>query len=189
MYLAIIDDHSQIKIARTSDDLEISELFKKIVFETFSTWKIKYLRNQFARKRKRVSSTSRRMKSRKRLQIWIPKKAFGPDQISNTILKNLSKLSTLHLVVFQTCINKASLPFQWEVNKVTPIYKENEKADISQYRPISLLTNVSKVIERVVFQHWYPIIEAQLEKRQFGFRQKRSTILRLLLYLKEVNEL
>ena len=37
--------------------------------------------------------------------------------------------------------------------------------------------------------HLYPIIEIQLHKRQLGLRHKRSAVLQLLMYLKEVNEL
>ena len=89
-------------------------------------------------------------------------------------------------MLFQTCINKGSFPSYWKQSEVTPIHKENDKADVSNYRPISLLTNVSKVFERVLFNHLYPLIEDQLDDRQFGFRQKRSAVLQLLIYLQEV---
>ena len=89
-------------------------------------------------------------------------------------------------MLFQTCINKGNFPSYWKQSEVTPIHKENDKADVSNYRPISLLTNVSKVFERVLFNHLYPLIEDQLDDRQFGFRQKRSAVLQLLIYLQEV---
>ena len=44
------------------------------------------------------------------------------------------------------------------------------------------------VFERVLLNHLYPKIERQFDNRQFGFRDKRSGVLQLLLYLHKVNE-
>ena len=76
MYLAIIDDHNQIKIARTSDDLEISELLN-----FFYVYKVEgqIPPDQVHKKKNIISSNSRRMKSRKRFQIWMQTKLV--DQI------------------------------------------------------------------------------------------------------------
>ena len=73
-------------------------------------------------------------------------KACGPDNMANLILKNALALAKSLKLIFQTCLNKGKFPESWKTTEITPIYKENEKAHITQYRPISLLKNVSKVI-------------------------------------------
>ena len=64
--------------------------------------------------------------------------------------------------------------------------KKNDKADIKQYRPISLLNNVSKVFEKVSFERLYPPIVGTLSDSQHGFRKKRSAVLQLHLFTDEL---
>ena len=68
--------------------------------------------------------------------------------------------------------------------KITPVYKENDRIDISEYRPFSLLKNVSKVFEKILLASMYPLIE--LRDEQYGFRQARSLLLQLVLFLVEI---
>ena len=70
-------------------------------------------------------------------------KTSGPDNIGNIFLKNLPRLSKILKLVFQTCLNEGLFPKEWKFSEVTPIFKEKDKADVTQYRPISLLANVS----------------------------------------------
>ena len=46
-------------------------------------------------------------------------------------------------------------PSKWKVAKVTPIYKDGDKSDVSNYRPISVLPILSKILERVVHDQLY----------------------------------
>ncbi|XP_075248360.1 uncharacterized protein LOC142341320 [Convolutriloba macropyga] len=113
-------------------------------------------------------------------------KACGPDNIRNIILKNAPALAKSLKLIFQTCLNKGKFPESWKTSEITPIYKENDKADITQYRPISLLKNVSKVFEKVIFERLYPPIERTLSDSQHGFRKKRSAVLQLILFTDEL---
>ena len=79
-------------------------------------------------------------------------KACGPDNIGNIILKNAPALAKSLKLIFQTCLNKGKFPESWKTSEIIPIYKENDKADITQYRPISLMKNVSKIFEKVIFE-------------------------------------
>ena len=74
----------------------------------------------------------------------------------------------------------------WKTSEITPIYKENNKSDIKQYRPISLLKNVSKAFEKVILDGLYPPVERTLSDSQHGFRTKRSAVLQLLLFPDEL---
>ena len=69
---------------------------------------------------------------------------------------------------------------------MTPIYKEYDKTDITQYRPISLLKNVSKVFEKIIFERLYPPIERTLCDSQHTFRKKRSTVFQFIFFTDEI---
>ena len=110
-------------------------------------------------------------------------KACGPDNIGNTILKNLPSLSNSLLLVFQAALNKGYFPTYWKVSEVIPIYKDENRAQIENYRPISLLCNVSKVFEKLIFNEIYEIVNPVLDNSQHGFRRHRSVVTQLLLFL------
>ena len=103
-------------------------------------------------------------------------KACGPDNIGNTILKNLPSLSKSLLLVFQAALNKGYFPTYWKVSEVIPIYKDENRAQIENYRPISLLCNVSKVFEKLIFNEIYEIVNPVLDNSQHGFRRHRSVV-------------
>ena len=58
-----------------------------------------------------------------------------------------------------------------------PLYKKGNTSDFSNYRPISLLTSFSKVIEKIIHKRLYHYLDQQkvFVNEQYGFRQKTST--------------
>jgi len=73
-------------------------------------------------------------------------------------------------------------PKSWKQAKVTPIHKEGDKSDVSNYRPISVLPVVSKIIERAVHNQLYSFLTENniLNPCQSGFRSGHSTTTTLL---------
>ena len=71
-----------------------------------------------------------------------------------------------------------------KIAKVVPIYKKGESLDTSNYRPISLLSSISKILEKIVYSRTIKFIRSfdLLSNSQFGFRQKHSTT-HAILYL------
>ena len=65
----------------------------------------------------------------------------------------------------------------FKVAKVVPIFKGGRKTDIGQYRPISLVSNIGKVLEKIVKKRIVKFLEKTnfFFKNQFGFRKGRST--------------
>ena len=110
-------------------------------------------------------------------------KATGPDGISPKMLreaatrlaKPLTRLINMSLVCKQ-------FPDSWKLTNVLPLYKKNEKTSINNYRPISLLSCVSKVMERVVFKYTWHFIRDNglLSTIQSGFMPGDSTIIQLV---------
>ena len=60
-----------------------------------------------------------------------------------------------------------------ETSKVIPIYKASSKLECSNYRPISLLSNIDKILERLMHNKFFRKKEITFSL-QFGFRQKYS---------------
>ena len=129
MYLATIDDCNQIKITRTSYNLKKIDLFDSFNSNVFNDESqtsreqvYKKMENKFIKlSEDEIKETFSNMDSNK---------ACEPDNISNTVLKNLYNLSKSLILVFQTCLNKRSFTSQWKVIELTTIYRENDKADL-----------------------------------------------------------
>ena len=79
-------------------------------------------------------------------------KATGPNSISVIILKEIEKeisepLSTLINLSFNT----DDFPNCLKLAKVIPVYKKGDQQECNNYRPISLLSNISKLIEKLLY--------------------------------------
>ena len=68
------------------------------------------------------------------------------------------------------------------------IFKEGNKADVSCYRPISLLCCCSKKLEKVIFDRIYKHTKDRLHESQFGVRKQRSATIQLLVFLDRLYE-
>ena len=89
-------------------------------------------------------------------------KASGPDYILVVVLKNCeSELSYILAELFNICLKESYLPKGWNVSLLVPVLKNvGERSTAKNYRPVSLLSVVSKVFEKFVNNR----IVAQLEK-------------------------
>jgi len=68
-------------------------------------------------------------------------------------------------------------PDRLKFSEVRPLYKTGYKTEFSNYRPISLLTSFSKIIEKIIFKRLYNYLNNNniLVDHQYGFRKKLST--------------
>lgn len=111
------------------------------------------------------------------------KNSCNTDRISSKLLKFIGKDISEHLsIVFNQCINCSVFPDLLKMAKVIPIYKANEEYLFQNYRPISILSSVSKVLERIMHDQMVEYFSS-LElfyKSQYGFRKCHSTELSAL---------
>ena len=85
-------------------------------------------------------------------------KASGLDNISARLLKEASPMVTRRLTfVINLSITTGIFPNAWKRVRVSPIFKEDLKTDPNNYRPISVLLIISKLIERVVLTNYMNI--------------------------------
>ena len=119
-----------------------------------------------------------------------------PSEIYNIIDKNTSKYSTdifnmntilfkyindeispILSLLFNRCINEGLFPDEFKKAKIKPLYKSGSKNDMLNFRPISILPQISKYFEKIIkfrlvdFLNKYSIID----KLQYGFRKNMST--------------
>ena len=74
--------------------------------------------------------------------------------------------------------NTSSVPNSWKMSNVCPIFKSGDPFLPSNYRPISLLNNIDKVLERIIFKHVYNHLKDNnfFTSYQSGFMPGDSTV-------------
>ena len=117
------------------------------------------------------------------------KQSAGHDDISNFILKGvISSIADPLAHIFNASILSGVFPEQMKIAKVIPLFKKGDKLDPSNYRPISLLSTLSKILEKIIFKRTMNFLKNHnvFTNSQFGFRQKHSTIHALLNFVDKV---
>ena len=117
------------------------------------------------------------------IQILDPNKASGPDVISHKMLKLCPEKVAVPLhIIFNKSLREGIYPTSWKIANLIPIFKKGDSSLPSNYRPISLISCVGKVMERVVFKHLYNHLKANklIYEYQSGFLPKNSTVHQLL---------
>ena len=112
-----------------------------------------------------------------------PNKAHVGDQISIRMIQICDKAicKPLHLI-YSSYIESGIFPTEWKMAIAVPIHKEDDKQNVKNYRPVSLLPIFSKIFERLIFNEMYSfVIENDLiPSNQPGFKQGQSCINQLL---------
>ena len=78
--------------------------------------------------------------------------AFGPDCIPVVVLKNCEpELSYILAELFNKCLKESCFPDCWKVSSVVPVFKNvGERSTAKSYHPVSLLSVVKEVFEKLV---------------------------------------
>lgn len=107
------------------------------------------------------------------------KTSSGPDGSPNILLKNLdAKFIQTLTIVFNNIINNSYYSRSWKIAKIIPILKKDKDPSIaSSYRPISLLSNVSKLFKTILNSALIKFCNKKhiIPPQQFGLRYKHSS--------------
>ena len=116
-------------------------------------------------------------------------KAYGQDGIPPRLLKEFSReISTSLCSLFNMSLTTGRLPMEWKYANVIPIHKKDCVEPVTNYRPISLLPIISKVLERCVFNNIYPFVSVLINNVQHGFLRNRSCITQLVGILHDIGK-
>ena len=92
--------------------------------------------------------------------------------------------------IFKLSFNTGVVPAQLKIAKVIPIFKAGDKSSMDNYRPISLLSSFSKILEKLVALRLMSYLSENniLSKWQFGFRSGHSTSHPLVHFLNKITD-
>jgi len=92
--------------------------------------------------------------------------------------------------IFNLSLSKGYVPSQLKVAKIVPIFKSGDSQSMDNYRPISLLSVFSKILERVMCARLVTYLESNniISPNQYGFRKKHSTLHPVIHLLNKVTQ-
>ena len=109
----------------------------------------------------------------RKLKRLDPSKATGPDGIPARVLQQCASTLSLPLSrLFSPCFRYGVQPSMWKIANVVPIHKRHSRSEARNYRTVSLLSIMSKVMEKVINRSLMNHLEKKelLSAHQFGFR-------------------
>ena len=109
---------------------------------------------------------------------------------SNFIKQTISSLIDPLHHIFNLSFNSGVVPIQFKIAKVIPIFKSGDRTSMDNYRPISLLSTFSKILEKLVATRLTSFLTANniLSKWQFGFRPGHSTAHPMIHFLNKITD-
>ncbi|XP_065652855.1 uncharacterized protein LOC136080171 [Hydra vulgaris] len=110
-------------------------------------------------------------------------KALGADGVSSYVLKICQNSFCKPLeLLFKRSLKEEQIPLIWKMANVTPLYKNGDKNDPANYRPISLTSIPSKILESILGDKImdYMLTNNLLNSNQHGFRKNKSCTTNLL---------
>ena len=123
------------------------------------------------------------------LQNLDPSKAHGPDGFPSRVLKECAfQLAPSLHYLFTKSLRLSQIPTEWKLANIIPLHKKGVKEYVENYRPISLLSIVSKTLERFVLNHLSLRIQESVHSAQYGFISGRSSTSQLLSTLHNIGK-
>ena len=126
---------------------------------------------------------------KKLLRNLEPHKATGPDDISPRFLKEMAEpLTPILTLIFSASLKQGQTPDDWKEANVSPIFKKGDKSQPANYRPVSLTSVCSKVLEHIIHSHLMNFFENNqiLCDQQHGFGKHRSCESQLLTTVQDL---
>lgn len=107
-----------------------------------------------------------------------PSKSSGPNSVPIKILKLIcAEISYPLTELVNLSFSTGQFPSALKLSRVVPVFKKGSPLETSNYRPISLLSNIDKIFEKLMYSRVISFLEANnvIYSRQFGFRKSYST--------------
>ncbi|XP_026332281.1 uncharacterized protein LOC113239467 [Hyposmocoma kahamanoa] len=110
-----------------------------------------------------------------------PQTAGGPDGVPMFLAKDcVSAFRAPLIYIYGLCLDSSMYPQCWKLSCVTPVPKGDARGDVTQYRPIAVLSVFAKIFESIVNRHICGQVDGLLHNSQHGFRRARSTTTNLV---------
>ena len=126
----------------------------------------------------------------KELEMLVVTKSRGADDIPAILLKKTANTVSKSIKsLFNNIGRLHKVPGSWKHGLVSPIFKDGNKSEVKNYRPVTLLNIISKVFEKLVLKFFAEHLLNSIKSCQFGFLPRRSVILQLILSLSNIFEI
>ena len=105
-------------------------------------------------------------------------KSMGLEYFSTKLVKDAAPaISDILAHIINRCITTSDIPTERKTARITPLYKEGNMEDPNNYRPISVLPFISKILEKITFKELQQHTDNLniLTRFQAGFRREKST--------------
>ena len=107
----------------------------------------------------------------------LPNKSGSIDDLHMTIFREcIDVLAPALAFIFNLSTEKGIFPDKLKIARVTPVYKADDRKVLGNYRPISNLSNISKLFEKLTFSRINSFVETKriISSKQFGFRKRKN---------------
>ena len=122
-------------------------------------------------------------KVRKILKNLSSSRSTAIDELNNYSLKIAADfvVSPIHHIICLSVIQN-KFPDKWKCSKIIPVHKKGDKTDRKNYRPVAILSPISKVLEKVLYEQIYSYFSRNnlFHSNLHGYRKHRSTQTALL---------
>jgi len=125
----------------------------------------------------------------KKLKLLRQDKAGGPDELIPRLLTMIHEEICYPLtLLFKKLLTEGAVPNDWKRANVAPIYKKGRKSLAGNYKPVSLTSQCSKLLESIIRDAIVEHLETNslLENSQHGFRKGRSCLTNMLIFLDKI---
>lgn len=111
-------------------------------------------------------------------------KGPGPDSLPPSFIKQFAtSLAPPVSIIFNRSLDSGIFPTMWKVASIIPIHKAGNVHDVENYRGISILSCLPKVLEKMVYDVVYHAVQPLISEHQHGFMRKRSTTTNLMVFV------
>ena len=119
---------------------------------------------------------------RKKLCKLKANKASGPDNISINVLRNCPNFDVPLQMIFSKSVDQGIVPQDWRDANVSPLFKKGSRKKTNNYRPVSLTSQVVKLLERIIYDHIFKLLlkNGTISCDQHGFQEGCSCVTQLL---------
>ena len=126
-----------------------------------------------------------------KIKMMKTNKSPGVDGITPKLLKEIvNEISTPLAIFFNISLKEGIVPAEWKEANVTPLFKKGSRSKTDNYRPVSLTSVLSKLLETFIRDHMVDFLVKNklITKSQHGFLKARSCLTNLLCFLEDITK-
>lgn len=113
----------------------------------------------------------------------------GPYNVPSIVLKSCSGAlaKPLH-ILFNRSLSEESVPDIWKLTYLWPRYKSGKRSNVENYRGIAKLSDIPKLLEKLIYDQLYSLIHHIIVHQQHGFMHGRSTSTNIIEFISFVKK-